>query len=195
MKQCGLSCCLYRERGQKPLITLVLVRLPAWVTGEPSVVLRAANKRVIVWMYPLLCPVFPGPPEKYLVLVTSQHSAGQHNTVNFRQLCFLPGGENVQEQSFSAFREIPFSGCRRRFLVTGNLQDPGRLCREGEDYSQELIRQWVPRLAQCRPRGFQSSSFLSAKGCRKISTAEIRLVILTILLSVITGFLGVFWQI
>lgn len=75
-----------------------------------------------------------------------------------------------------------------------NLQNTGRLCREGESYSQKLIRQRVPRLAQWRLKGIQSSSFVFSlqRGCRKISTAKIRLVFLTILLGVITGFFRVF---
>lgn len=157
VKQCGLFMLLmWGRRAETTSSPLSWFGLPACVTGEHSVVLKAANKWVIVWIYPLL--VFPGPGENPLVLVWSWTAQCSKLWAVLSSWC-----RNMQNRSFSAFRKILFSGCRGCFLLTGNLQSTGRLCREGEDYSQELIRQWVPRLAQWRPGGIQNSSFLSAK--------------------------------
>lgn len=55
VKQCGLFMLLiWGKRAETTSSALSWFGLPACVTGEHSEVAKAANKRVIVWMYPLL---------------------------------------------------------------------------------------------------------------------------------------------
>lgn len=65
-----------------------------------------------------------------------------HWTTRYKKLGFLPG--LYISYTTCAFKKNSVFICRKMFLdhiQTGNLQeDTGRLCREGEDYSQKLVR-------------------------------------------------------